>query len=144
MSATTEITQPIPRGLWIPRLLAALLALGGCFWGLILSPWFFRRDVSPLAIATFGPGYLVTLGYIVRSVSTPPLGARYLIWASSFLVQGAWLLWLSWGTMEGIAAGRSVLRDVANPMAAWWVFATAASVVGLLCERPKQIADQPN
>jgi hypothetical protein len=131
---------------WLPRLLAVLLALGGCFWGLLLSPWLFRPDVSPLAVAVFGPGYLVTLGYIVRSVSTPALTARRLIWGVSILVQGSWLAWIVWGMSEKVVAGRMPNESVLP--VAWWVFATAASVAGLLAEGPKHAepsatADRP-
>ena len=123
---------------WVARSLAILLAIGGCLWGLLLSPWLLRSDVSPLAVAVFGPGYLVTVGYIVRSVSTPPRAGRLLIWLSSLLVQGAWLLFLIWEVIEKVAAGRSAAHDVANVMTAWWAFATVASVVGLLADLSKQ------
>ena len=121
---------------WLPRLLAVLLALGGCFWGLLLSPWIFRPGVSPAAISGFGPGYLVTLGYIVRSVSTPPLIARRLIWAGSIMVQGSWLVWIVWAIFEQVLAGHTLNEPVL--FVAWWLFATATSVVGLLAEGPKQ------
>src|SRR5262249_23471638 len=137
MPAAPDRTWGKLRALWLPRLLAALLALGGCYWGLLLLPWLIRPDVSPLAVAVFGPGYLVTLGYIVRSVSTPPMAARYLIWVGSLLGQGAGLLGLIWGVTEKVAAGGSALNDVVNWATAWLVFATAASVAGLLTERPK-------
>ncbi len=75
----------------VPRVLAVLLALGGCFWGLLLSPWVFRPGVSLSALASVGPGYLVTAAYIVRSLCTPPLLARRVIWVASLLTQGAWL-----------------------------------------------------
>jgi hypothetical protein len=141
MWAAPDNSQDKLQALSEPRLVAMLLAVGGCFWGLLLLPWLFQPDVSPRALAVFGPGYLVTLGYIVRSVTTPPRAVRYLIWASSILVQGAWLVWLIWAVTEQLAAGRSVLRDIANLMTAWWVFATAASVVGLLTEGPKQVKE---
>jgi hypothetical protein len=137
MSTATENTHERRQSSWLARLLAILLALGGCYWGLLLSPWlFFRANVSPLAVIVFGPGYLVTLGYIVRSVSTPPAGFRVLIWVSSLLVQGAWLLFMIWNVFETIAAGGSAMHDIENIMTAWWVFATAASVVGLLADMP--------
>jgi hypothetical protein len=120
---------------WFARSLAVLLALGGCFWGLLLSPWLFRPEVSPLAVAVFGPGYLVTLGYIVRSVSTPPLMARRLIWGISIIVQGCWLAWIVWGISEKVMAGHTS-NEPSLPVA-WWLFATAASVVGLLAEGAK-------
>jgi hypothetical protein len=102
--------------LLVPRLLAVLLVLGGCFWGLLLSPWLFRPGVSPLAWAIFGPGYAVTLGYIIRSVSTPSLTARRLIWTASILVQGSWLAWVVWGMSGKIVAGQ-----MPNEPVPWWV-----------------------
>jgi hypothetical protein len=128
-------------------MLAGLLALGGLFWGLLLSPWLFRSGASPLAWLVFGPGYLVTLGYAVRAVSTPPLAARRLIWVCSLLVQGAWLSYLGWRVTEQLALGRSVKEP--GIMAAWWVFATVASCVGLFTEQqisagPGATADQPS
>jgi hypothetical protein len=85
MSTATGNTREQRYASWVARLLAILLALGGCYWGVLLSPWMLRADVSPLAIAIYGPGYLVTLGYIVRSLTTPPPPARILIWVSSLL-----------------------------------------------------------
>ena len=117
---------------WVPRLLAGLLAIGGSFWGLILSPWLFRPEASPLAWAVFGPGYLITIGYIIRTISMPPLGVRYLIWVSSLLVQGAWLLWLIWAVIVQLADDHSVNEP--SMMAAWWFFATVASAVALSTE----------
>jgi hypothetical protein len=120
---------------WFARLLAVLLALGGCFWGLLLSPWMLRPDVSPAAVAVFGPGYLITLGYIIRSVSTPPLVVRRLIWSASIIIQGSWLAWTIWAICEQVITGHT-LNEPSLPTA-WWVFATAASVVGLLAEGAK-------
>jgi hypothetical protein len=116
-----------------PRLFAILLALGGCFWGLLLAPWLFSRDVSPLAIVIFGPGYVLTLGYIVRSVSTPPLATRQFLWIASILVQGSWLAWIVWGMSEKILKGH-IPNEPVLPVA-WWVFATFGSVAGLLTEK---------
>jgi hypothetical protein len=119
-----------------------LLALGGTFWGVLLAPWLFQPGVSPVAWVVFGPGYLVTIGYVIRAIGTPPRGARYLIWVSSLLIQGAWLLWLIWDVTERVAEGRSVNEP--SLMAAWWLFATVSSVVGLLTERPtmaEQVAE---
>jgi hypothetical protein len=138
LSADTGNTESERQTSRVARSLAIVLALGGCFWGLLLAPWLFRADVSPLAVVVFGPGYLVTLGYIVRSASTPPTGVRLLIWVSSLLVQGAWLLFLTWGVIEKIAAGGSATHDIGNIMTAWWIFATAASAVGLVADWPKQ------
>jgi hypothetical protein len=113
-----------------PRTLALVLAIGGCFWGLLASPLL----VTPLAVAVLGPGYSVTLGYIIRAAGTPPLPARRLIWASSLLVQGAWLAWFAWALVAKLAAG-GTLNEPLVP-ATWWALAVAASVVGLLIEKP--------
>lgn len=138
MSAAVNNSSQARPAAWVARVLAILLALGGCCWGLLLSPWLFRSDVSPLAIAVFGPGYVVTLGYIVRSLSTPTTAVCVLIWVSSLLVQGAWLLLLIWGVIEKAASGGAVAHEVASIPAAWWVFAFVASVAGLLADLPRQ------
>src|SRR5262249_26149998 len=103
----------------------------GCFWGLILSS-LWRTDNWQYFVAILGPGYVVTLGYIIRSLTTPPIWGRLLIWIGSFLVQGAWLL-------LAICAGNSVERQLTNPITAWWIFATLGSVVGLLADLPKSL-----
>ena len=120
----------------VPRILAGVLALGGSCWGILLSPWLFQRDASPLAWVVFGPGYVVTVGYIIRTFSTPPLGVRRLIWIASLLVQGAWLLWIIWGISERLAAGNTVNEPIL--VVGWWLFATGASVAGLVTEKAKQ------
>lgn len=116
----------------VPRVLAALLALGGSFFGVLLSPWIFRSDVSPLALAVFGPGYVITLAYFVRMLSTPSLSIRRLIWVASVMVQGTWMVWDLSGISAKIAAGQSVNEPLLP--SAWWVLATAASVIGLITE----------
>jgi hypothetical protein len=113
--------------------LAIVLALGGCYWGLLLLPWIFRVDVSPVAVLVFGPGYLITAAYGVRSVSTPPLGTRRLIWLTSLLVQGAWLAWDLAAMCQVLGAGQTPHEPLLPT--AWWFFATVASVLALLAER---------
>ncbi len=137
MSAATGNMQQQPSAPWLAWGLAVVLALGGCFWGVLVSLVFLRAEVSPLAVAVFGSGYLVTVGYIVRSISTPPPGVRVVIWMSSLLVQGAWLLWLMRAVIEKVLAGGSAAGDIGNIFTAWWVFATVASVAGLLADLPK-------
>ena len=118
---------------WAQRFLVVLLALGGCFWGLMLAPWLFHADVTPLGIIIFGPGYLITMAYIVRSVCTPPLNVRRLIWVGSFVIQGAWLILGTWGMAEMVLNGQTLNETIL--LVLWWVFATYASVAGLLTER---------
>lgn len=71
----------------------------------------------------------------------PPIGARALIWVSSLLVQGAWLLWLISEVIHYLSVGRPVVKDIANIFTVWWVFATVASFVGLAVDLPRQ--DEP-
>ncbi|HEY1378253.1 MAG TPA: hypothetical protein VGF55_15745 [Gemmataceae bacterium] len=126
---------------WLPRLLAAILALGGGYWGLILSPWLFQLDVSPLALVVFGPGYLVTLGYVVRAVSTPSLSTRRFIWIASIIVQGGWLGFALWGIAEKVAAGRMPNEPVL--FEAWWALALVLSMAALLAEGVEQTTRCP-
>jgi hypothetical protein len=137
MSAPTRIPgERLAR--WVPRTLATVLAVGGCFFGLLLYPWTFRGDVSPLAVAVFGPGYLITLGYIIRACSTPTLGFRRLLWSASLVIQGTWMV----GDLSGMAARLAAGQTLNEPLlpTAWWIFATFASVTGILLDKPKPAA----
>jgi len=135
MTSATEQTRDAGFARSVPGSLAVVLALGGCCWGLLLSPWLFRGDVSPLAVAVFGPGYLLTAAYIVRSVSRPSVQIRSLIWLASLLVQGAWLVWDLRGICQAIEAGRSMPPVL---LTAWWAFATGASAIALVADCPRQ------
>src|ERR1700677_1270816 len=72
------------------RILAGLLAAGGIFWGLLCLE---NIDYS-LHSLIFIPGYIITVGYIVRCFYTPRLFWLRVIWGSSAIVQGAWLVWI--------------------------------------------------
>lgn len=113
------------------RLIAGILAIGGCSWGILFLPLLVRKNVSPLAIMVFGPGYLVTFGYLVRLFGTPPLAWRYLIWISSLVVQGAWIVWM-------IAAGGlgQIFKEPPIPVA-WWIGSVILTAVALAYESPK-------
>jgi hypothetical protein len=104
-------------------MIAIVLALGGCFWGVFLLLAFGPAALIPLP---FGVGYLVTAGYIARSVTVPTLGVRRAVWVASLVVQGAWLL------SVGIP---DLPRTGPNLFFWWWAFATAASAVALVTER---------
>jgi hypothetical protein len=119
---------------WLPRVIAVPLALGGCYWGLLLAPWLFQPGASPLALIAFGPGYLITFCYVVRAICTPAFGVRRFIWVASILVQGAWALWITMAMAERAIGGHSINEPLV--IVAWWLFATVVSVVGLLAERP--------
>ena len=126
---------------WLARLLAVVLALGGFYWGFLLA-WIF---LPGLIFRLFGPevtlfefglagGYLITAFYIVRSARTPPLVVRRLMWITSLLVQGSWLAWGVWCISQEFASGDP---PKTIHFVLWWMFATVASLVGLIAERPK-------
>ena len=106
------------------RVIAALLAVGGAFWGVLLLAIFHTEGdaLRVLAFATIaGPGYLVTAGCFWRSAVCGHSPWRIAVWISSILVQGAWLL-------------TSICIAEPNPATLWWIFAFAASMTGLLME----------
>jgi hypothetical protein len=114
------------------------LAFGACYWGMLLLPMLIRPDVSLLTLLIFGPGYLVTVGYLIRAVSCPPLLVRRFIWLASLLVQGTWIVCISATMAEQINLGLA-LNEPILPLA-WWVFATVASVIGLCTEQSKAVS----
>lgn len=116
----------------IPRVIASLLALGACFWGILLSPMIAQASEKPLVLLTIGPGYVVTLGYLILVFIPPPLPARLFIWGLSVLVQGAWLIWFGVAFMQKVAQGGS--WNEPPLVVGWWLFATIGSIVGLLLE----------
>ena len=111
------------------RFLAGLLAAGGIFWSIL--------SLGAISLV-FIPGYIITLGYIVRCISTPRLSWRRAIWGASIFVQGAWLLYYFGGYFYEILRGaynvyatQDEIGDVINLMTIWWVFAFAISIYGL-------------
>src|SRR4029077_20862040 len=70
-----------------PRWIAALLALGGSFWGVFLLLAF---GPGVLVVPPTTAGFVVTAGYWFRAVTVPPMNIRRLIWVASILVQGGW------------------------------------------------------
>jgi len=117
----------------IPRVIASLLALGACFWGILLSPVIAQTSEKPMVLLTLGPGYVVTLGYLILVFIPPALPARLLIWGLSVLVQGAWLVWIGVGLVQRLAQGGN--WNEPPLLVGWWLFATAGSIVGLLLEK---------
>ena len=120
------------------RFLAGVLAAGGILWGLL--------SVGAIGINGFSlifiPGYIITLGYIIRCVYTPRLLWRRMLWGASALVQGAWLIFyfgtLVYGALRYAVGSRSsdsgssdsIIGDVVNPFTFWWIFALAISIYG--------------
>ena len=117
----------------IPRVIASLLALGACFWGILLSPVIAQTSEKPMVLLTLGPGYVVTLGYLILVFIPPALPARLLIWGLSVLVQGAWLVWIGVGLVQRLAQGGN--WNEPPLLVGWWLFATVGSIVGLLLEK---------
>jgi hypothetical protein len=114
----------------LPRVIAVLLALGGSLWGAFLLGGFGWEALVQFPLAV---GYVVTVGYIVRAMSFPPLAVRRAIWAVSLIVHDAWLVWV------GIP---DLPRAGPNPVILWWALATAASAVALAFE-PGNAATEP-
>lgn len=124
---------PVKMRLNIPRVIASLLALGACFWGILLSPLVAESSEKPMVFLTLGPGYGITLGYLILVLIPPALPARLFIWGLSVLVQGAWLVWISVGLVQRLAQGGN--WNEPPLLAGWWLFATVGSIVGLLLEK---------
>ncbi len=114
-----------------PRLIAVVLALGGSYWGVLLLLVFGPAVLFPVP---FGIGYVVVAGYIVRAVSVPSLGTRRGVWVVSLAVQGAWLC-------AGLTGGLAQAADKPIPLL-WWGFATVASAIALVAERPDGTPNQ--
>ena len=109
------------------RALAALLALGGIGWGVLLALHFPQSDKLAFALM-FGPGYVVTLGYCWRALAPPDTPWRWIIWGGSALVQGAWLFL---PIADAFKHGPSAL---VNPATAWWACAFAISIYALFTD----------
>jgi hypothetical protein len=109
------------------RILASALAVGGVVWGLFCLPFFIIGDISR-SLMLFGPGYLITIGYICRTFWTPISEWRRMIWGTSAIVQGAWLTWVL------IEATKRGLRGIAFEYISlgWWAFAFLASLYGVV------------
>ena len=131
----------VPRMGHLVRGLAALLAIGGSYWGLecfgSIRPrlWHGRLlGPDPIPLLVFGPGYLVTIGYLVLCLRVPSPGWQRAIWGASALVQGAWLLvfigaeFRIWGGFADLIFGNPIFG-------AWWTFSFAASIYALISLR---------
>jgi hypothetical protein len=116
-----------------PRIIAGLLAIGGIYWGVLLLPLIPHAENPLLPLLVFGPGYVVTLGYLIRVVTSPPLRGRQVIWGFSVLVQGGWLVCHVVATL-GNGGPISRLTEP-HLIMAWWVFATVGSIVAFMMER---------
>jgi hypothetical protein len=111
-------------------LAAMLLAIGGCVW-VMFSLFFLLYGDAAFSLLLFGPGYLVTIGYIARACASLSVGWRQVVWAASALVQGSWLGWFVMGASRGGFHGFAFEYLCLG----WWFVAFAVSVCGLLLDR---------
>jgi hypothetical protein len=128
------------------RFLAGVLAAGGILWG-ILSVAASTMSQSIVTWLVFMPGYIITIGYIIRCIYTPQILWRRVIWGASTLVQGLWVVFyfgaLGYGVLRygvGVSSGDSIsiIGDVANLFMLWWIFALCISIYGYRFDkRPK-------
>jgi hypothetical protein len=66
------------------RLLAVILSFGGVGWGMFCLPFLFWNPSHAFLI--FGPGYVVTVGYILLACCTLSWSKRVAMWLLSALV----------------------------------------------------------
>jgi hypothetical protein len=124
------------------RFFAGLLAAGGMFWGLLCIGTFFDLNWGTLA---FIPGYIITVGYILRCFCAPRLLWRQTIWGTSAVVQSAWLVFFISGFpythfQSSSESGDSITKIAALTIVlTWWIFAIAISIYGFRFDKT-----QPN
>jgi hypothetical protein len=99
------------------RLIAILLAIGGCYWGVLLAGLITQENA--IRSLVYGPGYVVTAGYLVRAFCNVSVGWRRAIWIVSAIVQGTWLMFVGLGD---ILNGKLQLPNL------WWLVTTVVSV----------------
>lgn len=113
-----------------PQRIAFILLIGGCFWGLILLPYFLLG--GPRFWLIFGPGYLVTMGYALRAYDrTLSQSARKYFWIASVLVQGGWLAFAIVAMTLGryFTPGLGIKGIVFSSITlAWWSLSFIASI----------------
>jgi len=116
-----------------PRLIAVMLALAGLVWGVFLLAVALSSAGANWGFffAVFGPGYLVTIGYLLRAAGTPPLRVRQGIWVVSILVQGAWLVL---DVAENLPRSRP-WESESLLLPGWWLLAVVCSTVALRLEK---------
>jgi hypothetical protein len=120
------------------RTLATLLLIGGSFWTFFCLVFFVVGPASR-TIPVFGPGLLVTVGYLVRATMQNPsetfIRLQFVrgIWALSALVQGTWLAVFGW-TLLAEPNDHTLTSPFGITMFAWWSFATGVSVYAFICE----------
>ncbi|MEM1109589.1 MAG: hypothetical protein AAGH99_12960 [Planctomycetota bacterium] len=114
------------------RILSSFLAFAGLIWGVLCLPFFVINPSN--ALMFFGPGYLVTAGYIWRSVWPPSTNERKILWTLSGIVQGAWLV-LTFETADSFWSSWNGGNLTTKIVLSWWVIALAVSVAGLIADQ---------
>jgi hypothetical protein len=112
----------------VPRINAGILAMLGVVWGLYLLPDLLTANFAKLV--QIGPFYVLTIGYVVLTLTRPALSTRYLIWAMSILVHGGWM------SIGLYVAATGPITTEANFLIAWWTLATTLSIWALFKEGP--------
>jgi hypothetical protein len=125
------------------RAVAAVLATAGIGWGSFCVIFLLRGDLLR-SLLLFGPGYVVTIGYLWRAIVNPDPAWRRVIWGASALVQGGWIIWSLIGSIQH---GRILTFPFANLSNAWWACSFVASLIGVLadvdeCRPPRHEGDQ--
>ena len=106
------------------RLIATILALGGIIWSVLLLSTFGLWSLLPLP---FGVGYLLTIGYCIRSVANPSMTFRSVLWWGSIVINGVFLA-------VDLFGNGSQAFEKPVPLI-WWSFAVSMSSIALVCER---------
>jgi hypothetical protein len=111
------------------RIMASVLAIVATLWGIFVAVLVLYGPVWWRAYFTFGPGYVVMLGYYWRALGRPSPSWCRVIWGVSLLVQGTWLVFAT------NAAYYEGIRAVGPVFIIWWGIATIASLAGLVFDR---------
>lgn len=120
------------------RNLSIVLAIGGVFWSLFCAGLIAIGQVER-TLPIFGPGYVITLGYIMRALIKNPsetlIRLRFIrsMWLVSAIIQAAWLIPIGFAVFTH--AQEWTLRSPGIlAMMIWWIFATLVSLYGWLYE----------
>jgi len=121
------------------KMVAALLAIGGTIYGFLIL--FLLLLMLPEFewefLVYFGSICVLTAGYWVRALMTPPLWGRYLIWGLALFVQGASLGYLLWHS------GLTPPQDRLDVLGLSWLAGTLILSALALCVEHKRRNSPP-